>query len=90
MGFDEDLMIVDILEGLFVPQLSIFATTIPAWNKLRHRFLDTIFASSHVYDTGAILVFHTDDLNIKTKLSGFMKAYGFFVIGEWMGSTDYK
>ena len=82
MSFNEDLMIVDILEGLLVPQLSIFATTIPAWNKLRLGFLDTIFASSHVYNIGAILVFHTDDLNIKTKLRGFMKAYSFFVIGK--------
>jgi hypothetical protein len=86
MGFGVDLMIVDILEGSPVPHLFIPTTMIPDWNNLEPRFLDTIFefVSFHVHNVGAMLLFHADDLKIKTGLKEFMKAYDFSVFREWM------
>jgi hypothetical protein len=87
MGFGIDLMILDIPDDLPIPHLSSPTTNVPEWNKLRPKFMDNIFdfASSHLQDAGAILLFFSDDLNLKATLRGFNNTYGFTVFREWMG-----
>jgi hypothetical protein len=87
MGFGVDLMILDIPDDLPIPHLSSPATAVPDWNKLRPKFLDNVFdfASSSLQDAGAILIFFSDDLNLKATLRGFNNTYGFKVFREWMG-----
>jgi hypothetical protein len=84
MGFGVDLMILDIPDDLPVPHLSSPTTDVPQWNKLRPKFLDNIFdfASSHLQDARAILLFFSDDLNLKATLRGFNNTYGFTVFRE--------
>lgn len=79
-----DLMIVDIPEGLPIP---MFSSSIPSWNFLSDNFLDIVFdfASHHVHDDGALLLFHADDTQLTSKLKGFLKAYKFMIYKEWMG-----
>jgi hypothetical protein len=87
MGFGLDLMILDIPDDLPVCHLSSPATAVPEWNKLRPKFLDNVFdfASVHLQDAGALLLFHSDDLNLRAILKGFNNTYGFRVYREWMG-----
>jgi hypothetical protein len=87
MGFGLDLMILDIPDDLSIPQVSNPSTAGPEWNKLRPKFLDNVFdfASSHLQDAGAVLLFFSDDVDLKATLKGFNKAYGFTVFREWMG-----
>jgi hypothetical protein len=81
------LIIVDIPENLPIPNLSCPATSVPSWNTLRQGFLDHMFdfASAHVQDCGAILLFFPDDLDLKANLRGYMRTYGFALFREWMG-----
>lgn len=87
MGFGLDLMILDIPDDLPIPQVSSPPAAVPEWNKLRPKFLDNAFdfASAHLQDAGAILLFFSDDLNLKAILKGFNNTYGFTVFREWMG-----
>jgi hypothetical protein len=87
MGFGMDLMILDIPDDLPIPHLSSPTIDVPEWNKLRPKFLDNVFdfASSHLQDAGAILLFFSNDLNLKATLRGFNNTYGFMVFREWMG-----
>lgn len=80
-------MILDIPDNLPIPQLSSTNTDVPEWNKLRPKVLDNVFdfASSHLQDAGAILLFFSDDLELKATLKGFNNTYGFTVFREWMG-----
>ena len=59
-----DLMIMDIPEGLPIPTVASPASSVPEWNKLLDRFMETIFeiASGLVHDNGVLLLFHPDDL----------------------------
>ena len=59
-----DLMIMDVLEGLSVPIVSDPASSVPEWNKLPERFVETIFesASALVHDNDVLLLFYPDDL----------------------------
>jgi hypothetical protein len=61
------LFIIDIPKNLPVPNLSNHATLVPDWNILHDGFFHHMFdfASIHVQDSGAILLFHADDLKIK-------------------------
>ena len=43
------------------------------------------FGSSLVYDNGVLLLFHKDDLKLRTDSRGYSKAYHFFILKEWMG-----
>jgi hypothetical protein len=87
MGFGLDLMILDIPDDLPVRHLSSPAIAVPEWNKLRPKFLDNVFdfASAHLQDAGALLLFHSDDLNLRAILRGFNNTYNFRVYKEWMG-----
>jgi hypothetical protein len=82
-----DLMIVDILDDLPIPDLSSPPTFVPKWNKRKKGFLEVVFdfANTHLHDNGAILLFFSDDLDVKVDLKGLMNAYGFLAFKEWMG-----
>ena len=82
-----DLMILDIPEGLPVPMVSDPASSVPEWNKLPERFVETIFefASGLVHDNGVLLLFHLDDLQMKADIRGCLKAYHFSLFKEFMG-----
>ena len=82
-----DLIIFDIPESLPVPDVSRMPFSVPPWNALRHGFLDHAFdfAAANVQDKGAVLLFFPDDLELKSKLRGYMTGYNFVVFREWMG-----
>ena len=82
-----DLIILDIPDGLPVPSVSRPPFIVPSWNILQPGFLDHAFdfASAHVQDRGAVLLFFPDDLELKAKLRGYMTAYNFVLFREWMG-----
>jgi hypothetical protein len=72
-----ELILLDIPENLPVPNLSSPATSVPPWNTLRLGFLDHVFdfASVHIQDRGAILLFFPDNLELKAKLMGINKLW---------------
>jgi hypothetical protein len=74
-----DLIILDILENLPILILSKPSTSVPQWNTLRLGFLDHVFdfASIHVQDCGAIILFFVDDLELRLTLRGYMNTYSF-------------
>jgi hypothetical protein len=82
-----DLVIVDIPNGLPIPELSSPQSFVPKWNKRKKGFLEVLFdfANSHLHDKGAIILFFSDDLDVKADLKGLMSAYGFLTFKEWMG-----
>ena len=82
-----DLMIMDVPEGLPVPMVSDPASSVPEWNKLPERFVETVFefASGLVHDNGVLLLFHPDDLQMKADIRGCLKAYQFSLFKEFMG-----
>ena len=82
-----DLILLDIPDGLPVPNVSRPPFIVPKWNFLRPGFLDHAFdfASVHVQDRGAVLLFFSDDLEMRAKLRGYMTAYNFVLFREWMG-----
>jgi hypothetical protein len=86
-GVGINLIIVDIPEGLHVSMVSSLAISVPEWNKLRDGFLQTVFdfASSLVHGDRVLLVFHSDDLQMRVDIKGFMKAYHFSLFKEFMG-----
>ena len=43
------------------------------------------FANSHLHDKSAILLYFSNDLDVKADLKGLMNAYGFLSFKEWMG-----
>ena len=82
-----DLMIMDIPEGLPVPTVTSSASSVPEWNKLPDRFVETVFevASELVHDSGVLLLFHPDDLQMRADIRGCLKAYNFSLFKEFMG-----
>ena len=82
-----DQMIMIIPEGLPVPMVSDPASSVPEWNRLPERFVETVFefASRLVHDSGVLLLFHLDDLQIKADIRGCLKAYHFSLFKEFMG-----
>jgi hypothetical protein len=81
-----DLVIIDIRDNLPIPELSNPPSFVPEWNKRKKGFLEVLFdfANSNLHDNGAILLFFSDDLDVKADLKGLMSAYGFFTFKEWM------
>ena len=67
--------------------MSDYASSVPKWNKLPDRFVETIFefASGLVHDNGVLLLFHPDDLQMKADIRGCLKAYHFSLFKEFMG-----
>jgi hypothetical protein len=59
---------------------------VPEWNKQKKGFLEVLFdfANSHLHDKGAIILFFSDDLDVKADLKELMSAYGFLTFKEWM------
>jgi hypothetical protein len=80
-------MIMEIPKGLHVSMVLSPATSVPEWNKLGDGFLQTVFdfASSFVHDNEVLLLFCSDDLQMRADIKGFMKAYHFLVFKEFMG-----
>ena len=72
-------------DDLPIPHLSSPSTDVLEWNRLHPKFLDNVFdfASSHLQDAGAILLF-SDDLDLKAILWGFNNTYDFRVFREWL------
>jgi hypothetical protein len=81
-----DLVIVDILDNLSVPNISNARREVPGWNVQKAGFLDELFdfARTHLQDDGAILLFHTCNLDLLKHLRGFQKVYRFKIHKEWM------
>jgi hypothetical protein len=54
--------------------------------QLKPSLLDNVFdfASSHLYDHGAMILFHVDGEKIKIEIKGFLKVHHFKVFKEWM------
>ena len=82
-----DLMVVDIPEDLPVPMVTSPASSVPEWNRLPERFVETVFeiASRLVHDNGVLLLFHPDDLQMRADIRGCMTAYHFSLFKEFMG-----
>jgi hypothetical protein len=82
-----DLMVVDIPEDLPVPTVTSPGSSIPEWNKLPDRFVETVFeiASGLVHDNGVLLLFHPDHLQMKADIRGCLKPYNFSLFKEIMG-----
>ena len=80
-------MIIDILEGLPVPMVASPASSVPEWNKLLDRFVETVLeiASRLVHDNGVLLLFHPDDLQMRADIQGCLKPYHFSLFKEFMG-----
>lgn len=59
-----DLMIGNVLGGVGVPMVFHFATNIPKWNAKVPHYVDYvfIFVDKFLSQSGAILLFHSDDL----------------------------
>ena len=62
-------------------------SSVPEWNKLPDRFVETVFeiASGLVHDNGVLLLFHPDDLQMRADIRGCLKAYQFSLFKEFMG-----
>jgi hypothetical protein len=58
-----DLVIVDLLDGLLMPDLSFSKNFVPPWNITNDSFLDCLFSFyiSFLHDDGALLIFYLDD-----------------------------
>ena len=80
-------MIMDVPEGLPIPMVSDPALSVPEWNKFLERFVETVFefASGLVHDGDVLLLFHPDDLQMKSDIRGCLKAYHFSLFNEFMG-----
>ena len=82
-----DLMIIDIPEGLPVPTMASPTSSIPKWNKLPDRFVETVFeiASGLVHDNGVLPLFHPNDLQMRADIRGCLKACHFSLFKEFIG-----
>ena len=78
-------MIVDIPKGLPIPMVSSPPTSILGWNSTDPNFLALMFdfGSSLVYDKGALLLFHKDNLKFRANIIGFANAYYVKILKEW-------
>ena len=80
-------MIMNVPEGLPIPMVFNLASSVPEWNKLLERFVETVFefASRLLYNNDALLLFHPDDIQMKVDIKGCLKAYHFSLFKEFMG-----
>jgi len=81
-----DLIFLDILEGLPVPKVSSSPSVILPWNSIAKEFLKSAFdfASSHLSDDGALLIFHFDAAQVKLQLKSFCRTFYFKVFKKWI------
>ena len=80
-------MIMDVPKGLAVSIVSDPTSYVHKWNKLPERFIETVFefASRLVHDSGVLLLFHPDDLQMKADIRSCLKAYHFSLFKKFMG-----
>ncbi len=72
-----DLVIVDMLRGVSVPMVSQSGANIPKCNvKFPHYVdFDFIFVNKFLSQSGAILLFHSNDLRILKHIREFLDSY---------------
>jgi hypothetical protein len=83
-----DLVIADIPENLFVPNVSDPFYSVPSWNALDSDFLGELFdfADEILHDDGALLLFHPDDNgDFRESIEDHFAAFGFTIFKEWLG-----
>jgi hypothetical protein len=82
-----DLFVVDLPEGLPVPDISQPPSAIPDWNTIHPSFLENAFefASNHLHDDAAMLIFFADDVKVKREILGYVAGYNFKEYREWLG-----
>ena len=88
-----DLIVVDIPDGLPVPNVSESPSHVPAWNLLNEEeMIEPIFefASEYVHDDGAILLFHPENGKVKEFTLERADTYGFRLLDSWMGVNELK
>ena len=80
-------MVVDVLEGLHVPTISVPSAPIPRWNEFGESWLVPVFdfASAYLHDHGALLVMYPSSSSHKGQLLGYCAEYGFKVSQSWLG-----
>jgi hypothetical protein len=78
-------MIVDISKDRLVPMVSSPTTSVPKYTVVPgylHTMLDV--GSLLVHDNRVLLFFHSDNLQLMADVKGFIKAYHFSILKEWM------
>jgi hypothetical protein len=58
---------------------------VPKWNIVVKNFLSMVFdfGSSLVHDNRMLLFFHSNQLQLRADIKGYMKAYHFSLLREW-------
>ncbi len=76
-------MIGDVLGGVGVPMVSHFGTNIPKWNAKIPHYVDFVFVFQKkiLSQSGAIFLFHSDDLRIFKQIKEFLDIYS---MSNWM------
>jgi hypothetical protein len=82
-----DLFVIDLPDGLPVPDVSIPPSAVPLWNAIPPSFLEDAFeyASNHLHDDAAMLMFFADDIKVKREILGYLAGYNFMEYREWLG-----
>jgi hypothetical protein len=82
-----DLFVMDLPEGLPVPDVSDPPSSVPDWNAIPPNFLEDAFeyASNHLHDDAAMLIFFADDIKVKREILGYLAGYNFMEYREWLG-----
>ncbi len=67
IGGETNLVIMDLLKGLYVPNLSIPLDSIPHWNEKNPHFFNVLFSfwTSFLHNDGTFIIFNFDDLNVQ-------------------------
>lgn len=87
-----DLVVADVPDGLPVPNISLQATEVPAWNLYTPQFLGPLleFARKYIHDNGAVLMFHPENLLVRKTIVANAKQSGFVVYKDWWGINDLR
>ena len=82
-----DLFVVDLPDGLPVPDVSDPPSVVPQWNAIPPSFLEDAFeySSNHLHDDAAMLIFFADDIKVKREILGYLDGYNFMEYREWLG-----
>lgn len=82
-----DMFILDLPEGLPVPEVSDPPSAVPDWNVIPPSFLEDAFefASNHLHDDAVMLIFLPDDIKVKREILGYLVGYSFMEYREWLG-----
>jgi len=79
-------MIGDVLWGVGVPMVSHFGANIPKWNVKIPHYVDFlfIFQKNFLSQSGAIFLFHSNDLWIFKKIKEFLDSYSMSIWMKWV------